>query len=69
MFPKLNLSKKKQDTVAFEDMPAVKNEPTEVLGQDVSLTKNRIYNGVPGFKDMIAPPAFDRSNPDCCRLG
>lgn len=40
-----------------------------VLGQDVSLTKSRLKNGVPTMKDLIAPPSFDRSAPDHIRVG
>ena len=40
-----------------------------VLGQDVSVTKNRLNNGVPGLKDLMAPPHFDRSSPDHLQAG
>lgn len=40
-----------------------------VLGQDVSKTKHLLDKGVPTLKDMIAPPGFDRSNPDHIQMG
>lgn len=44
-------------------------EEHEFLGQDVSLTKNRLLNGVPALKDLMAPPAFDRTSPDHLQVG
>jgi len=69
MFSKLNFFKRKQQNEVTESPAVVNNEVAEVLGQDVSLTGNRIYNGVPCLKDMIAPPSFDRSNPDHMQVG
>lgn len=40
-----------------------------VLGQDVSATNNRLNNGVPSLKDLMAPPHFDRSSPDHMQAG
>lgn len=41
----------------------------DVLGQDTSSTKNRLNNGIPAKKDLIAPPHFDRSSPDHMQVG
>jgi len=41
----------------------------QILGQDVSLTKNRLANGVPHMKDLVAPPHLDRSSPDHLEIG
>ena len=49
------------------DVPAFQDAP--VLGQDVSLTKNRLSNGIPHKKDLIAPPHVDRSSPDHLQVG
>lgn len=49
------------DAPAFEDAP--------ILGQDVSATKNRLSNGIPHKKDLIAPPHVDRSSPDHLQVG
>lgn len=55
--------KKKTDM----DVPAFQEAPT--LGQDVSLTKNRLSNGIPHKKDLIAPPHIDRSSPNHLQVG
>ena len=44
-------------------------EEPQVLGQDTSLTKNRLANGVPHMKDLIAPPHIDRSSADHLEIG
>lgn len=49
------------------DVPAFQDAP--VLGQDVSATKNRLSNGIPHKKDLIAPPHVDRSSPDHLQVG
>ena len=41
----------------------------QLLGQDGSRTGRRLANGVPSMKDMIAPPLFDRSNPEFMKVG
>lgn len=45
------------------------NEAASVLGQDISVTKHRLDNGIPSFKDIMAPPSFDRSSPDHICVG
>lgn len=59
--------KKKQS--AAQATIADTGEDSFLLGQDVSATKNRLNNGVPSLKDMLAPPSFDRTAPDHLRMG
>ena len=56
--------KKKQEAEQSAEAPRM-----ATLGQDTSRTKNRLNNGVPGLKDMMAPPSFDRSSPDHMMVG
>lgn len=68
MFNKLSFKKKK--TKIEQSVPEILTEENvDILGQDASLTGNRIANGVPSLKDLIAPASFDRSSPDHMQVG
>lgn len=45
-------------------------EPTPVLGLDQqNQQSNQLAMGVPSMKDLVAPPSFDRGNPDYIKVG
>ena len=59
-------NKKKEPKAEAQAAPAAS---FDILGQDTSSTKNRLNNGIPTKKDLIAPPHFDRSSPDHMQVG
>lgn len=68
MFNKLFFKKKRQ-RIEQPVSEIITEENIDILGQDASLTGNRIANGVPSLKDLIAPASFDRSSPDHMQVG
>lgn len=54
----------------FKKKPKEAAEPTPVLGLDQqNQQSNQLAMGVPSMKDLVAPPSFDRSNPDYIKVG
>ena len=50
--------------------PKEQAESTPVLGLDQqNQQSNQLATGVPSMKDLVAPPSFDRSNPDYIKVG
>lgn len=54
----------------FKKKPKEQAESTPVLGLDQqNQQSNQLATGVPSMKDLVAPPSFDRSNPDYIKVG
>ena len=54
----------------FKKKPKEQAEATPVLGLDQqNQQSNQLATGVPSMKDLVAPPSFDRSNPDYIKVG
>lgn len=54
----------------FKKKPKEPAESTPVLGLDQqNQQSNQLATGVPSMKDLVAPPSFDRSNPDYIKVG